>query len=219
MSARAQHAAIVAKEAALRDEIEELTARLQAKRHKKKPPQQQQPAEAHPPGSIDAMAGRLERLVNLIGAAEAQLDRRDERMAAAQAAGSPMPSAIDVSDALGESTASRPLNMHAMSPGMRDIMREIAEREAASSSDDDDDDDDEPAPTMKAPLPAATARVPAADGASRQAVQSVPASTRQHAAAMQSGRARLLRHLLQRYFHKHAPDAAYKVNIIIIHMT
>ena len=95
------------------------------------------------------------------------------------------------------------VEMSNLSPGMRQIVREITERETALALDDDDDDDDE---QQEAATSASRAEEPP---------DLPPALRLQHSAVMSGGRARLLRAILTGYFAKHAPEGMHKINDLV----
>ena len=90
-----------------------------------------------------------------------------------------------------------------LSPGMRQIAREIEQRRTAAAVEEAEEIAEDSAGEVEAMAEASAAAV---------ATASVRAH---HAAAMESGRARLLRHILSCYFRKHAPDSIHKVEALV----
>lgn len=87
-----------------------------------------------------------------------------------------------------------------MSEGMRSILRDISERDAADPTIDGDLVDDD---------------AQGSEGDLGSIRSTTAAASSPGSLAMQSGRARLLRHILLAYFRKHVPEGVHKVEDLV----
>ena len=150
----------------------------------------------------EALADILARLRSLSGPGYAasgtgEVPGPDVRLLGAGAAGEAV---APTRAAMEKKEQEAAVEMSNLSPGMRQIVREITERETALALDDDDDEQQEAATS------ASKAEEPP---------DLPPALRLQHSAVMSGGRARLLRAILTGYFAKHAPEGMHKVNDLV----